>query len=194
MSATNRGAKRRESDYYPTPSWCTRRLFDALHRHGEPGRINHWVEPCAGDGAIIGASGIVWDKWITGDIEPRHELVPARGYEDTLAEIPPRGALSYAIVTNPPFGIADEIVRACVDRAGFVCVLLRLNWLAGAKRSKWLRGCPPDCVLVLPERPSFTGDGKTDATDYAWFMWDWTWDGDGVIILENTPIEERRRG
>lgn len=195
MSATNRGAKRRESDYYPTPSWCTQRFFECIQRFWDSTTVRRWVEPCAGDGAIVRASGLAWSRWITGDTEPRHDLILERDFADTIRA----GSSGYrsgqfAIVTNPPFGIADDIVRESLRRTHRAAFLLRLNWLAGAKRSKWLRENPPDCVMALPERPSFTGDGRTDATDYAWFVWDWSWDGDGVIILENTPIEERRRG
>lgn len=31
---------------------------------------------------------------------------------------------------------------------------------------------PVDHLVVLSKRPSFTGDGKTDGTGYAWFIWD----------------------
>lgn len=189
MSATNRGAVRRESDYYPTPAWCTRRFFEAIGPFWSS--VTHWVEPCAGDGAIVEASGRPWGRWTTGDIAPRHESIPQRGYAETLGAMPRR--TDCAVVTNPPFGIADEIVRACAG-AGRAAILLRLNWLAGSKRARWLRGREPDAVFVLPERPSFTGDGKTDATDYAWFIWDWCYDEDPIKILPSTPLAERRAG
>jgi hypothetical protein len=48
-------------------------------------------------------------------------------------------------------------------------MLLRLNFLGGAKRTAFLRARPPD-IYVLPNRPSFTGHG-TDACEYAWFVW-----------------------
>ena len=35
-------------------------------------------------------------------------------------------------------------------------------------------------VLALAERPCFTGDGRTDSIDYAWFCWD----RGGFVTLE----------
>jgi hypothetical protein len=52
---------------------------------------------------------------------------------------------------------------------------------------------------VLPRRPSFTADGKTDATDYAWFAWNTSDDrGERLIepgrwdVLDVEPKEPRR--
>lgn len=66
MTATGRGAERVDLDAYPTPSWCVRRLLEAvdlpLELPAERGTLTHgtrgarWLEPCAGDGAIIRAA------------------------------------------------------------------------------------------------------------------------------------------
>ena len=68
MSATGRGAERRASDYYPTPAWCIWRLLDALSL---PCRCT-WLEPAAGDGAIVRAvNAVVPDlDWVAVDIRP----------------------------------------------------------------------------------------------------------------------------
>ena len=50
-----------------------------------------------------------------------------------------------------------------------VVFILRLNFAASEKRHDLMSRFPPD-VFVLPNRPSFR-NGKTDATEYAWFVW-----------------------
>jgi hypothetical protein len=50
-------------------------------------------------------------------------------------------------------------------------MLLRLNFLGAQRRRDWWKAHEPAALFVLSARPSFTQDGKTDATDYAWFAW-----------------------
>lgn len=54
---------------------------------------------------------------------------------------------------------------------GVMAMLLRLGMLAGRSRLSMWRELRPS-VLVSPRRPSFTGDGKSDASEYAWFIFD----------------------
>lgn len=100
-------------------------------------------------------------------------------------------------ITNPPYVESLRITNNLLYEARVVVMLLRLNFLAGEARADWMRAHTPD-VYVLPNRPSFTEDGKTDATEYAWFVW-----GNRhrtlhdqrpplVRILESTPKEQRR--
>ncbi len=61
MSATNRGRQRSPADDHPTPEWCVRRLVEAVDLPG-----SRWLEPAAGDGAIVRAVGrvdVAWDLW-----------------------------------------------------------------------------------------------------------------------------------
>lgn len=165
MSATNRGAVRQPNDNYPTPEWCVRALLDAVPLPG-----GRWLEPCAGDGAIMRAvrrPDVIWT-----------------GYELRLLDPVPNNILCgvdflsvrYAYrmwdvaLTNPPYRLAREFVEGCRYLATHTVFLLRLNFLAGQARRDWLAGDPPD-VYVLPRGPSFSADGRTDATEYAWFHW-----------------------
>lgn len=164
---------RRPHDYYPTPAWCVRRLLEAL-RFPPWGR---WLEPSAGDGAIIRAVHEFGQPQWTA-VELREECAPG------LASLTPGGEAVIAdflrwsegvsqrwnvAILNPPFSAAEAFTRRCLDVANHVFVLERLNWIEGQERNGWLRDNPPD-VYVLPERPSFTGDG-TDSCAYAWFVW-----------------------
>jgi hypothetical protein len=81
------------------------------------------------------------------------------------------------ILTNPPFSLAMEFVEHALNQAPEAFMLLRLNFLASAKRKEFWKRHEPDALFVLSSRPSFTENGKTDATDYAWFYWGRVWKG-----------------
>jgi len=68
-------------------------------------------------------------------------------------------------------------------------MLLRLNFLASERRQEWMKTDTPD-VYVLPNRPSFRGKGS-DATEYAWFVWD-TFSTGRIFILDLTSKTVRQ--
>jgi hypothetical protein len=62
MSSTNRGAAREPADNYPTPSWCVRRLLEAVEL--PPGR---WLEPACGEsGPRARPMDLAWARGIVG--------------------------------------------------------------------------------------------------------------------------------
>jgi hypothetical protein len=152
MSATNRGTDRVQHDAYSTPAWAVHRLLEVCNL---PGGV--WLEPCAGEGAIIDAVGearngygIEWAACELRDVKP-HPCVPewhTRSYLDVEFD----GV--DVIITNPPYGLAFEIAQKAVREAPVVALLLRLNWLASSERATWLRAHTPS-VYVLPDRPAF---------------------------------------
>lgn len=153
MSATNRGAKRNERDFYPTPDYTIDTLLDCLF-------IPEWIrflEPCRGNGAIYNKVKTDFKFWA--------ELREGVDYLDTPFEDVD------LIITNPPFSLAQEFLDKSLEEGKTVCYLLRLNFLGSQKRHEWWQGRTPDKLIVLSRRPSFTGKG-TDATEYAWFVWD----------------------
>jgi hypothetical protein len=178
MSSTNRGGQRHNDDFYATPAWCTL----AILPHLVVMRDGPVLDPFCGDGAILRA--------VVGS--GRSELDGVRGIEidgDRAKSAKPwvgwiacRDAFSpdhswcitgQTVLTNPPYSLAEKAVRRAlyeVGPDGEVAFLLRLAFLASAKRADLHRMHPSD-VYVLSRRPSFTYDGKTDSTDYAWFVW-----------------------
>lgn len=169
MSATNRGSERVESDYYPTPAWCVHRLLDEVRLPS-----GAWLEPCAGDGAIIRASRCVLTGAQWAAMELREEMrAPLSGLcpttiGDFLAS--DLGAARYdVILTNPPYSLAMEFVQKSLAVSRVTAMLLRLNFLGSQERAAFFRAHPPS-VYVMPNRPSFVG-GRTDACEYAWFVW-----------------------
>lgn len=172
MSSTNRGAIRRENDFYATPGWCVRALLRSCALPG-----GSWFEPAVGDGAIVRAVNEIRQDvfWMINDIDLSRigDLLvygwaqtpyTASGLELEADDI------QDVVITNPPYSQALEFVQGAMGDGKIVVMLLRLNWLASQKRNQFLRDNPPS-VYVLPRRPCFTGDGKTDSCDYAWFVW-----------------------
>jgi len=173
MSATNRGAERHKDDAYYTPAWCVRALLATVQLPG-----GAWFEPAVGDGAIVRAVNEVRRDvfWTVNDIDLSHAGdLSAFGwghapYTAAGFEFAAEDEMQDVVITNPPFNQALEFVQGAMKDGKIVVMLLRLNWLALQKRNRFLLDNPPS-VYVLPRRPSFTADGKTDATDYAWFVW-----------------------
>lgn len=164
-------------DFYPTPAWVTRVLFDAV----ADWPIGLWLEPCAGHGAIVRAvgprPGVRWDlvelreearphlEAIVKESPVAHDKVEIGNY---LHRPPPD--FPYAVgITNPPFSIAERILGKMMQECRITVCLLEASFLGSKGRSSFLQLNPPD-VVYLSERPSFT-DGGTGQRDYAWFMW-----------------------
>jgi len=213
VSKTKKNSATRDPfDFYPTPEWCVHRFLDANLVYVEPEHL--WFEPAAGSGAIIKAvnSWKVNDlpKFIATEIQakfepellaiPNVEKVVTCDFTSTLPMLP--SALGHkdpdVIITNPPFNKALEFAKRAIEYSPeHVCMLLRLNFLGSQERSSWLRSHTPE-ILVLPNRPSFTGKG-TDSIEYAWFVWSkstaYGSHGPGFIeILKDTPSSERNKG
>ena len=195
MSATGRSDVRNPDDFYETPAWCVHRFLEAARL---PGGL--WVEPSAGHGATIRAVNSVRTdvKWAGFEIrqeayphlEPlvtNHGSVTMDFLKTTFIDTPA------VILGNPPYSLAMEFVTHALYSGAHVALLLRLNFVGSAKRSKFFRECMPD-VYVLPNRPSFTGGG-TDATEYAWCHWLPEHPRrQGIIeVLAETTAQERKR-
>lgn len=138
-------------DFYPTPEWCYKNLPI------DWSQFKTALEPCAGDGRIL---NFLSDKGITMDyceIQEGLDFFEHEGEYDL-------------IFTNPPFSIAQEFIEKALGMAPTVIMLLRINFLSSLKRQPFWLMYPPDGMIVLSKRPSFTGTG-TDSQEYAWFVW-----------------------
>lgn len=192
MSATGRGARRVQNDFYATPPECTRLLFDRVNWD----KVGTVFEPCRGDGAIY--------KLIPDG--PRKSWCEITEGVDYLNRIPTLVDFS---PSNPPYSLATEFLSLALLHCRCVAYMLRLNYLGGQKRKVFLSGNRPTHVYVLTERPSFVDvcvgfpetksrekqkgcgnsfrkeeavkvcpdcgghvRGGTDATEYAWICWD----------------------
>lgn len=208
MSAAGRGSVRAPHDNYPTPEWATRRFLERACRERGVPSTGLILEPCAGAGAIIKAFGPSETRsWTACELRP--ECAPDLTWlarktyiGDFLTRAPlieQSGVRFDLIISNPPFSLAEEIIRTSLTLSPWVAMLLRINFLGSEERAPWLSKFAPD-LYVLPNRPPFAlnkhGKPATDATEYAWFVWGPHSRGatrGAYELLDVTPLEERKR-
>lgn len=215
MKTRKTASKRDPFDYYPTPSWCVHRLLEAKVL---PEKKDVWLEPSAGDGAIVRAvssfSSVEGDRvlrysphWIVYEIQPRFQqdlesvATPSSVHIQSFLDLPSKsgaaaGITPSVILGNPPYSFALEFVKKAMELGpNYVCFLLRISFLGSSERSSFMRQNMPD-VYLLPNRPSFNGKGA-DTSEYGWFVWKRNDQGTyesktGIVqILNETPKENR---
>lgn len=177
MSATNRGSKRIESDYYATPPGAIQSLLCNYEIADTKGAAI--LEPSAGNGIIIEELRKAGYTNYIHAIEIREEEKEnLKRLADTVQignffDADP--AITYdVIIGNPPYSQAQEFIDkalSLLNPGGRLIFLLRTNFLESQKRFVWWQDKPPTRLFVLSKRPSFTGKG-TDATSYSWFIWE----------------------
>ena len=164
---------RGKNDFYRTPEGATRALVKL--------RILPEIvyEPACGDGAIaliLDATG--HDVYMTDLIDRGCGIGGVDFLKGWRPEITYSGN-SWAIVTNPPYGLANEFVEQALRHdPDVVAMLLPLKFLEGAKRYRQLHSVrPPTDVYVFIDRLKFyAGDyvGEQpgwNTESFAWFVW-----------------------
>jgi hypothetical protein len=201
MSATNRGSKRSENDYYSTPPWAVDIILPHLNIDINSSR--GILSPAAGKGEII--SRIVNKYGFNSVFVEGLEIDQERALEaqktcigavlccDALVQMKKWGTRTdlQLIIDNPPYLLVDDYAKCCLELAGYgtseynnttVALLTNVSFLFGIGREKFWKKYPADLYL-LPKRPSFfskwTWNDKkkklvkvsNDATNYVWVVW-----------------------
>lgn len=162
VSATNRGGERSPLDFYETPQ-------EATHAFMHLGPFEMYqdaiLDAGCGTGAIASCVKQYCEQqqYVIGcDIEFRPEFFDRCPYvpffQGDFLKMD-RGNFGDhrigAVIMNPPYLLAQEFIEHALTLTdGPVAALLRLNFLGGGERSKWLSVHVPD-VYVLADRPSF---------------------------------------
>ena len=82
-----------------------------------------------------------------------------------------------AIITNPPFSIAEQFITHALSQADTVVMFLRLSFLEGQNRARGLwKQHPPHKVYICGRRPTlvradYKGEKISGFVAYAWFVW-----------------------
>ena len=145
---------RSPKDYYPTP----RGAIESFYPHLDQFSCYKFWEPACGDRRLV---RFLKGKGFRIKGDDLHF-----GY-DFLKDYTKREV----VLTNPPFSLATEFVLHSLQVAKVTVMLLPLGFLASQRRAPLFQKHPLKALYVLSKRPSFTSDGKTDSTDYAWFVW-----------------------
>ena len=161
---------------YQTPRWVIDRFLEA-----EPNFLfdsSRILEPNAGEGRIIdaledaGYQGDMWAFEIAGKYEAWLRETAANHVMigdcfELIDQYPGGGVL----ITNPAFPISERMLQCYWSVVDHIVFFQQMGFLCSAKRHEFMASRMPDCYL-LPNRPSFTPDGKTDQAHYAWLHWD----------------------
>jgi hypothetical protein len=165
---------RRPNDFYPTPTWATEHMIDAVPFSLAKGII---LEPCCGARDIVRPIQQHNPAVFTCDIDRQHQpdLVADMTRRDSWdAAVDIIGTLPQWVITNPPFNAAHHILPLALECCTVgVIALLRISYSEPCEnRARWLwENQERQSILYLPRRVSFTGDGNTDNVATAWFIW-----------------------
>jgi hypothetical protein len=130
-------------------------------------------EPAAGPGAIVTVLREHGHAIIASDLLAFEGLSFVADFFDV--NVAPSGVS--AIVTNPPYKIADAVARHALTLTADVFLLLRLAFLESARRTdlidhSGLRTVLPfRSRLPMMHRSNWCGARSTSAVPYAWFHW-----------------------
>lgn len=162
---------RKPADLYPTPADCTYSLLphiaDLLPAEA---RI---LEPACADGQMV--RPLQEFGYTVEGTDLRPDILGGRGGIDFLA--PPAGALSHgyydAVITNPPFSVAEQFIRRALEEAPVVAMLLKAQYWNTKNRKKLFRETKPFKELNLTWRPAFLEKerGKSPLMDCMWVIW-----------------------
>lgn len=171
--------ERKPADLYPTPVDGTESLIPALLAMKRPdgSPIRTIWEPACGDGRL--ARVLEWHGFnvIATDIRE----YPGYGFGglDFLREHPKAkwgwsiGDID-AIVTNPPFSLAEEFIRRALSITPNVAMLLKQTYwnVGGRSAGLWLDHMP-DLELKLTWRLAFLANerGNSPLMDCMWNLW-----------------------
>jgi hypothetical protein len=154
-------------DFYDTPVVAVHALLKV-----EALPVKIW-EPAAGKGNIVGALRAAGHEVVATDLNNR-------GCPDCLDRIDfllPTDCCCDAIVTNPPFSLAEQFVDMALYRAPLVIMLLRLAFFESERRSPILEGCGLARIhvfrkrLPMMHREGWEGRKANSGMAFAWFVW-----------------------
>lgn len=166
--------------YYPTPFWCVTSMVRWLRDVNCVECFNNssLIEPCVGGGNIILAlqeSGMFTENHIYAldiNISRAPKFIPYMVLQKADFLSPMVKVNENVCITNPPFPLAESYLRKLLIKCDVTIMLLQLSFLASKDRSAFFNKDykTPDTLLVLSDRPSFTGEG-TNSQEYGWMIW-----------------------
>lgn len=169
----------RRDDLYETPPVAVRALSTV---ESLPHSI--W-EPACGRGAISRTLTAAGHRVVSSDLVDYGFSGQESGADFLMTWRAPDGV--EAIVTNPPYKLAEEFVRQARWLCPLVIMLLRLQFYESMRRSDILEAGDLARIWVfrkrLPQmhRDGWTGPKKGQRMAFAWFVWDRSHNGPTTI-------------
>lgn len=160
----------RKDDLYETPAVAVHALLRVEHL---PKVI--W-EPAAGRGAIVNVLRSAGHDVVATDLVDYGVVGQMSAVDFLMERACPAGV--QAIVTNPPYKLAEEFVVRALDLCPRVIMLLRLAFYESERRAEILerRGLARVHVfgrrLPMMHRDGWEGRKANSGMAFAWFVWD----------------------
>jgi hypothetical protein len=169
MAGGNPAEGRQDDDFYATPPEATQAFLSFYGPFLEGYR--RFYEPCCGNGAM---AEVVTERFPEAEMEAT-DLVP-RGYgmQASVFDIPPFfGSAPEVVITNPPFNLAEPIIRHVMGnwKPRVLALLLKSTYWHAAERTALFDEYRPSMILALPWRLDFMGQGRP-TMEMSWFIWD----------------------
>lgn len=178
MMAGGKKGQKTKSDplnFYPTPPEPTIALIERFLPE-IPKRV--W-EPACGTGAMASVLSAHGYDVVSTDID---DYDYGRPYVNFLTAEDPPGV--EAVITNPPFSIANAFIERALAVKGvtFVAMFLKATFWNARSRYDLHRRHPPKAVMPLTWRVDFNGLGRP-TMDCCWVIW-----GDAVPQIGHEPL------
>ena len=167
----------RRGDCYDTPAV-------AVHALLKVEQLPHLIwEPACGTGNIVSVLRVAGHEVVATDLNDR-------GCPNSLDRIDFLLPIKFecdAIVTNPPFALAEKFVAMALERAPLVIMLLRLAFFESSRRSSILenRGLARIHVfakrLPMMHRAGWEGRKANSGMAFCWMVWDRNYTGPTTI-------------
>ena len=154
--------KRRELDFYPTPSEATQALINT----GLIPKGNLW-EPACGEGHMADVFKRNGYNVVSSDINTTYGYV--KNFLETEMPFP-----DCSIVTNPPFNISQDFIEHCGElNSPCFAMLLKSQYWHSKKRIALFEKYPPAYIFALTWRLDFCfGErGGAPTMECIWCVW-----------------------
>lgn len=180
--AANPGRHRladRGDDLYETPPAAVEAL---LRVEQLPRRV--W-EPCCGPGSVVKVLRAAGHDVVATDLNDWKCPQSEHGVDFLAQRQAPDGVT--AVVTNPPYKLADAFVAHALELVPKLCVLLRLAFLESARRTPILESGRLARIhvfrnrLPMMHRFGWTGRRTSSSIAFAWFVFDGKCGGPTVV-------------
>lgn len=158
--------KRQDNDLYETPEWVTLALLPHL-----PDDILSAWEPACGSGKMLSVLEKHISKVMGTDISSGWDFLTHKAVHVE------------AIITNPPYKLAQQFIERALEYASFVAMLLRTDF-DHAKTRAHLFGHNKTFAkkIVLTKRIKWFEDSKgSPSVNHAWFIWNIKHEGPPTI-------------
>jgi hypothetical protein len=169
----------RRGDCYDTPEVAVHALLKVEQL---PRLI--W-EPAAGVGNIVRVLRAAGHEVFASDLNDRG----CPDCETRIDFLLPTGPtkLFDAIITNPPFSLAEEFVEVALERAPLVIMLLRLAFYESERRCHILENCGLARIhafrrrLPMMHRANYNGPKANSGMAFAWYVYERSYKGPTII-------------